>query len=113
MVQRRAASFLKHDYARTSSVTNMLTDLKWDTLQQLGFNTRTTILFKIIYNLVDIEPDPPLINARSNRGHNQPLSQIRARTAIFQNSFFPATVVFWNKLLDAFQTALVIQHIAY
>ena len=122
MVQLRAARFMKHDYARTSSVTNMLTDLKWDTLQQRPINTRTTMLFRILYNLVDIEPDPPLNNARSNRRHNQRLSQIRTRTAIFQNSFFPATVVFWNKLpqvvvdqtsLNAFKTALVSQHTAY
>ena len=112
MVQLRAARVMKHDYARTSNVTNMLTDLKWDTLKQRRINTRTTMLFRIIHNLVDIEPDPPLINARSNRGHNQRLSQIRACIAIFQNSFFPATVVFWNKLpqvivdqtsLDAFK----------
>ena len=80
------------------------------------------MIYWIIHNLVDIEPEPPLMNARSNKGHNHCLSQIRARTAIFQNSFFPATVVFWNKLpqvivdqtsLDAFKTALVSQHLAY
>ena len=80
------------------------------------------MIYRIIHNLVDIEPEPPFINARSNRGHNQRLSQIRARTAIFQNSYFPATVVFWNKLpqvivdqtsMDAFKTALVSQHLAY
>ena len=122
MVQSQTARFMKHDYARTSSVTNILTDLKWDTLQQRPINTRTTMLFRILYNLVDIEPDPPLNNARSNRRHNQRLSQIRTRTAIFQNSFFPATVVFWKKLpqvvvdqtsLNAFKTALVSQHTAY
>ena len=114
MVQHRAARFMKHDYARTSSITNMQTDLKWDTLQQRRINTRTTLLFRIIHNLVDIEPDPPLINARSNRGHTQRLSPIQAHTAIVQNSFFTATVVFWNKLpqvvvdqtsLDAFKPA--------
>ena len=100
----------------------MLTNLKWDTLQQRRIDTRTTMLFRILHNLVDIEPDPPLINVRSNRGHNQRLSQIRTRTVIFQNSFFPATVVFWNKLpqvvvgqtiLNAFRTALYSQHTAY
>ena len=36
--------------------------------------------FRIIHNLVDIIPDPLLINDKSNRGHTQRLSQIRART---------------------------------
>ena len=122
MVQRRAARFVKQDYTRTSSVTDMLTDLKWDTLQHRRNNTRTTMFFKIMHNLVDIIPDPPLINAKTVRGHNQRFRQIRARTSIFQNSFFPATIVLWNKLpqdvvdqtsLDAFQSALASQHINF
>jgi hypothetical protein len=113
---------VKQDYTRTSSVTDMLTDLKWDTLQHRRNNTRTTMFFKIMHNLVDIIPDPPLINAKTVRGHNQRLRQIRARTSIFQNSFFPATIVLWNKLpqdvvdqtsLDAFQSALASQHINF
>ena len=43
MVQRQAARIVKHNYARTSSVTNMLTDLKWYTLQQRRINTRTML----------------------------------------------------------------------
>ena len=34
MVLRRAARFVKGDYERTSSVTSMLTDLHWNTLQE-------------------------------------------------------------------------------
>ena len=33
-VQRRAARFVMNDYRRTSSVTEMLTNLDWDTLQE-------------------------------------------------------------------------------
>ena len=33
-VQRKAARFVLNDYARTSSVTTMLTTLRWDTLQR-------------------------------------------------------------------------------
>ena len=93
MVQRRAARFVKNDYSRTSSVTNMLHDLRWDTLQDRRNNTRTTMLYKIKNNLVDVYPDPPLCDARTHRGHNQPFSQVRARTTIYQNSFFPDTII--------------------
>ena len=34
MVQRRAARFVKGDFDRTSSVTSMLADLRWNTLQE-------------------------------------------------------------------------------
>jgi len=63
----------KHDYTRTRRVTNMLTDLQWDTLQQRYNNTRTTMRVRLSHNHVDIEPDPPVNNASSNRGHTQRL----------------------------------------
>ena len=51
-------------------------------------------------------------------GISNPSAKYELRTAIFQNSFFPATVVFPQVAvdqtsLDAFKTALVSQHIAY
>jgi hypothetical protein len=122
MVQRRAARFVKHDYTRTSSVTDMLTDPRWDSLQHRHNNTRITMFYKIIHNLVVITPDPSLVSAKTIRGHNQRFSQIRARTSIFQNSFFPATIVLWNNLpqvavsqacLDAFQLGRTQQNIKY
>jgi len=61
MVQRRAAIFVKlrpnnqrHQHANCPVVT----DLKWDTLQQRRINTRTTMLFRILHNLVGIVPGP-------------------------------------------------------
>lgn len=39
MVQRRTAMFVMNDYARTSSVTDLLRDLSWDTIQQPQFHT--------------------------------------------------------------------------
>ena len=116
MVQRRAARFVKHDYARTSSVTDMITDLKWDTLQHRRNVARVSMLYKITNNLVDITPNPPLRNARSStRGHHLQFTQMAAKKSIFQHSFYPVTIILWNRLppeavsqptLVGFQTAL-------
>ena len=98
MVQRRAARFVKNDYAWTSSVTSMLTDLKWNTLLQRREATRLTMLYKIKHEHIDLTPDPHFIAARSARGHDQRIRQIRARTTTYQQSFYPATIILWNAL---------------
>ena len=58
-------------------------------------------LYKIINNLTDY-PEPPLqprtLHRNSRSSHGSQLASFRARTAQFQNSFFPNTVSQWNTL---------------
>jgi len=54
MVQRRAARFVTNNYEWNSSVTDMLQHLQWEQLQHRQDNFRAIIMYKIIYNLVDI-----------------------------------------------------------
>ena len=98
MIQRRAARFVKRDYRRTSSVTTMLQDLQWDTLQHRRNVARATMLYKIQHQLVDITPEPPLRHSRSSRFHDQQFTQISCAKTAYQHSFFPATVIIWNRL---------------
>ena len=74
MVQRRVARFVLNDYSRQSSVSAMMSTLDWDTLRQRRDNARTTMLYEIKHNLVDIIPDPPLRNTRTSRGNPQQIS---------------------------------------
>ena len=53
-VQRRAARFATGDYQRTSSVTAMLQQLQWQTLQSRRAYAQTVMMYRIVYNLVDI-----------------------------------------------------------
>ena len=57
-VQRRAAHFVINDYtSRTQGyVTNMLTSLEWQTLEQRRRISRLVMMYKIQYQLVDIDP---------------------------------------------------------
>ena len=112
--QRRAARFVKRDYQRTTSVTNILKDLGWDTLQHRRDIARATMPYKITNNLVDCVPDPPLRKSRSSRQHSQQYTQIRCAKSVYQHSFFPASVIIWNRLpqsvvcqpsLDGFKAA--------
>jgi hypothetical protein len=70
-VQRRAAMFATGDYQRTSSVTAMLQQLQWQSLQSRRAYAQTVMLYCIVYNLVDI-PAEHHLNRTSlrTRGHS-------------------------------------------
>ena len=53
-VQRRAARWVTRDYRYTSSVSAMLQDLKWHTLDQGHIASRLVLLYKVTYDLVAI-----------------------------------------------------------
>ena len=49
MVQRRAARYTLNRYGKTESVTNMLVELGWDTLETRKKKSRLVVLYKIQY----------------------------------------------------------------
>ena len=53
-VQRKAARFCLQNFNKTASVTDMLSDLKWDTLETRRKKNRLTLMYKLSHNLVDI-----------------------------------------------------------
>ena len=99
MVQRRGARFVQNDYRRTSSVTNMLHDLNWETLQSRRSKVKVIHLYKITNHLIDIPSRPNLIpTGASTRGHNIKFLQPHCRTMVYQFSFFPSAIRKWNSL---------------
>jgi len=67
MVQRRAARFVRNDYSRQSSVTEMVTSLHLTTLQKRRDMARVTMLYNIKHNLIDVTPDPPLRSVQEHQ----------------------------------------------
>ena len=57
MVQRRGARFVKHRYHNISSVTDLLEDLKWKSLETRRKESRLTMMYKIVNKQVAINPD--------------------------------------------------------
>lgn len=55
MVQRRAARYVLNNYDRSASVTEMLKQLDWDTLELRRKKARLTMLYKMRHNLVAID----------------------------------------------------------
>ena len=97
MVQRRAARMVYANCRLTSSVTIMLQQLQWSTLQERRAQAKVIMVYRIVYSLVDIQADQ-LIPTISVRGHNMRLMVPFARTLIYQRSFFQDTIRLWNSL---------------
>ena len=90
MVQRRAAS----------SVTEMLLELDWESLESRRVKIQLTLLYKIINDLVDIPASayltPTITKTRAN--HSKKYRQFPSKCDAFKYSFFPRTVLTWNAL---------------
>ena len=100
MVQRRAARYVLHRYERTASVKEMLEQLDWETLEQRRRKARLTMLYKMHYNLVEIDHQKYLEPAgRSSRHMHKFSYKVPAsKTNYHLFSFFPNTIRDWNSL---------------
>ena len=100
MVQRRAARFTVNNWNRHASVTSMLDELGWPSLEARRKQGRLTMLFKISQGLVAIPTRSHLVPVtRATRhchelGFKIPHSRIDAHLY----SFYPRTIREWNIL---------------
>ena len=99
-IQRQAARFYKNDYSREpGSVTKLLQELGWESLQTRRKYKRITTLYKMEHNIIDIPLDQYIMhNTRCSLKHNSQFLQIRHSSNTFGNSFFPTTAKEWNAL---------------
>ena len=100
-VQRKAARFCLQNFNKTASVTDMLSDLKWDTLETRRKKNRLTLMYKLSHNLVDITTENHLIPNSEKRTHNSHAFKYRMPKVskdVFKFSFFPRSITEWNLL---------------
>ena len=100
MVQRRAARWVKQDYARTSSVTNMLSSLQLRTLELRRIDQSLILMHNIVRQNVAIPVQQYLTrNPRPSRSlHPEQFRRIQSSLDCYKFSFFPRVVVAWNAL---------------
>ena len=116
-VQQRAARWVLNDYSRFGSVTLMLDQLSWPTLQTRRKLSRLQTLHKVFYQQLALTvPSYYLPTTRSTR-QCHPLHYILpySSTTAYQNSYFSRTIKYWNMLpidlievvnTDSFRTEL-------
>ena len=103
-IQRKAARFCTNNYHPTASVTEMLHDLGWTSLELRRTMTRLTLLYKIRRGQIDIDVNIYLNphTERSTRGsHLYRYRQEKAKENVYFYSFFPRTLRLWNLSLPA------------
>jgi hypothetical protein len=100
MVQRRAARWTQNNYSTYASVTEMITNLGWRSLQDRRSDARLCLFFKNFHGRVAV-PLPSFVRHPMRiprHSHDLYMSQIPTRTDYYKFSFFPLAIVQWNRL---------------
>lgn len=117
-VQKRSARMVKNDYRQQSSITSMLKDLKWNTLEERRKTARLVFMFKIIKKLVAVpmnNMDLELSTTKARKKHEFILKTLQSSTEVYKQSFIVKTIKDWNNLTqqavgsittDAFKKAI-------
>ena len=102
MVQRRAAWWVTNRYSSYDSVSAMLGNLGWRSLENRRYDSRLAMFYKIQYGFVAVPMPSYFERPKEITRHslNNPLSfrQVYASADYYRFSFFPMTVVLWNRL---------------
>jgi hypothetical protein len=99
--QARCARFATGNWQRTASVTQMLSRLGWESLQERRARCRVHMMYKIVNNHVDIRASDylvPMPHTVRTRGAHVKFVQPHANKHVYANSFFPAATSWWNSL---------------
>ena len=102
-VQRRAARVVTNRHRNTSSVSDMLADLKWPSLEKRRKHARLVLLYKTLEGSVEIDCEIKQSTSRSRRttaAHSRQLDRCICKRDIRLNAFLPRTIRDWNSLPD-------------
>ena len=80
MVQRRAARWVSDDYLTYSSVTEMMSNLGWRSLENRHYDARLLMFYKIVYSLVAILVPSYFERHEVYTGHTHPLLYVTIST---------------------------------
>ena len=99
-VQRRAARFVSNNFRRKASVSEMLHNLGWQSLDSRRQDQRLVLFYKIINGLASVETEDILMPAdsRTRKNHSFKFKHLQGNCDSYRYSFFPATISSWNNL---------------
>ncbi len=107
MVQHRATRYVCSRYHNSSSVSGMIEQLGWDTLEERRAKYLLCMFYKVVNGLLDIPAGAYLQEAKPLPSHNHLATYIQqqARTQYYQYSYFPRNIPEWNRLPEAIAMA--------
>ena len=102
-VQQRTARFVTGNYSyETGSMTGILGQLKWESLQKRRKDNRLILLYKGLKGKTSVPIDD--IIPKNRRARNQLSMAFQtpiANTDVYKGSFFPKNIRDWNALPDS------------
>ena len=101
-VQCRAARFVNNDYSRHSSVSSMLTDLNWPSLQSRRRMCDLSMFYKIHSSQVNISVPYELTSVpaygRTRKSHDFKIRFPSSSVDAYKHSFYVRSIPAWNAL---------------
>ena len=97
-VQRRAARFVNNDYSRHSSVSSMLTDLNWPSLQSRRRMYDLGMFYKIHRGQVNISVPYELTSVPAYGRHDFKIRLPSSSVDAYKHSFYVRSIPAWNAL---------------
>ena len=108
-VQRKAARFVMRNYKRDSSVSTMIQQLKWQSLEERRAVSRLTFTYKALHKITAVNLDH-LKSSKSSRPTRLnssafTLRKLATKKDKYKNSLLPRTSSEWNLLPDHVKSA--------
>ena len=102
-VQNHAARFVTSNYVyETGSMTDILGQLKWDSLKKRRNDNRLIVLYKGLKGRARVPTDDLIPKTRRGRNQNSLAFQKPSPNKdVYKNSFFPQTIRDWNELPES------------
>ena len=94
-IQHYAARFVANDHRRTTSPTTLVLTLNWQTLERRRTIKQAMTFYKILNNIIEINP-PTCLLTRSHNRHNFTIHRSRLNTVVY--SFYPRAIRIWNTI---------------
>ena len=93
-------SLILYTYDRASSVTKLLQNLSWSSLERRREAHRLTCLYKILHGSLDIDHSSFMRQKpiRGRRGHANQFVIEQISSDVYKFSYFPRTIRSWNNL---------------
>ncbi len=92
-IQHYAARFLANDHRRTTSPTTLVLTLNWQTIERRRIIKQAMTFYKILNNIIKINPPAGLFTQSHNR-HHYTVPRSRLNTVVY--SFYPRAI--WNTI---------------
>ncbi len=102
-VQRKAARFVlskPHRRSAPDSVTSMIQQLEWQSLQSRRENASHVFLYRLLNGHLEVPAGylPAAVTSNTRARHGQKFQHLQANVDSYRHSFMPRTIPSWNLL---------------